>query len=381
MSFRSHLFRALCALVPKRDVAAVHTWPAFDDTARALVPELGKSRLECIYYLAADDVATGPVPAWGPKVAVVPKRSWRGVWAFLTSRYVFTTHQCYTSWFPRNVVSVNVWHGMPIKRIGWMSRKQVNRPHSKFELATSEFWGPIVQRCMRPWGGVLVNGLPRCDRFAACGREEVCRRLGGAAATCRKLVIWLPTYRQTVRGDPEADGRDYRNEAQMPGFDPAAFEKWLAERNMVCVIKPHPLGPRPRLRKDGHLRILDDAALGKCGLTLYELLGGSDALLTDVSSVYVDYLLLNRPVVHTFADREAYSASRGFTFDWTEDYFAGPAVDTMAGVQGALEDVLAGQDTHAAQRARLRNLFHANPDVPATRSLLAQLGLAPVPDK
>jgi len=380
VSLRSHVFRALCAWVPKRKTAAVFTWPAFDDTARALVPGLAESGLKRIYYLASSDVAAGLPVAWGPRVQVLPKRSLRGVWAFLTSRYIFTTHQCYTSRFPHNVVSVNVWHGMPIKRIGWMSGKAVNLPHAKIELATSEFWLSIVRQCMRPWGEVLVNGLPRTDRFAARGREGVCRQLGGEAMTCRKLAVWLPTYRRTVRGDPEADGTEFLNEAQMPGFDADGFNAWLAERNMVCVIKPHPLGPRPRLRTTGHLRIMDDAALGACGLTLYELLGGSDVLLTDVSSVYVDYLLLNRPVIHTFADRDAYGATRGYTFDWTEEYFAGPVADTMTGVQTALEDVLAGRDTHAAQRARLRELFHARPDEPAAASLLAQLGLSPSPE-
>jgi len=373
------LIWALSALLPKRDTAAVHTWPSFDDTARVLVPELSKSRLKRVFYLTASSAVAGHAPAWGPNVTVLPKRSLRGAWAFLTSRYIFTTHQCYTSRFPHNVVSVSLWHGMPIKRLGWMSGKAVNLPHAKIELATSEFWLSMVRQCMRPWGEVLVNGLPRTDRFAARGREGVCRQLGGEAMTCRKLAVWLPTYRRTVRGDPEADGTEFLNEAQMPGFDADGFNAWLAERNMVCVIKPHPLGPRPRLRTTGHLRIMDDAALGACGLTLYELLGGSDVLLTDVSSVYVDYLLLNRPVIHTFADRAEYEAGRGFTFDWTENFLAGPMVEDMAGVGQALEALGTGRDSHAANRARLKKLFHADAELPATPALLGKLGLGPVP--
>ena len=115
MSLCSGLFAVLCAWLPKRNTAAVHTWPAFDDTALALVPELEKSGLDKIYYLADMDFAAGPAPAWGPKVEVLPKRSLRAAWVFLTSRYVFFTHQCYTMTFPRKVVSVILWHGMPIK--------------------------------------------------------------------------------------------------------------------------------------------------------------------------------------------------------------------------------------------------------------------------
>ncbi len=375
MSMRARLVAALCAALPKRNTAAVHTWPAFDDTALALVPALARTRLEKIYYLAAGPLPAETAFAGEPKVEILPKRSWRAAWAFATSRWIFATHQCYTSRYPHNVESVNVWHGMPIKRIGWMSAKRVNAPHAKYELATSAFWKPIVQACMRPWGQVLVNGLPRCDRFAALGRDGVRHRLGGAAENGARLAVWLPTYRRAMRGDPERDGQDFGNEAQMPDFDAARFDAWLAARNMVCVLKPHPLGPAPRLRTTGHLRVLDDAALAAQGLTLYALLGGADALLTDVSSVYVDFLLLDRPVVHTFADRAEYGAGRGFTFDWTEDYFAGPMVADMAGVERVLDDVATGRDEFAARRKRLRALFHADPEAPATPSLLRQLGL------
>lgn len=375
MSLCSGLFAVLCAWLPKRNTAAVHTWPAFDDTALALVPELEKSGLDKIYYLADMDFAAGPAPAWGPKVEVLPKRSLRAAWVFLTSRYVFFTHQCYTMTFPRKVVSVNLWHGMPIKKIGWM-QPGARGPRARYELATSDFWTPIIRACMKPWGEVLVNGLPRCDRFSAAGCARVKERLGGAAASCARLAVWLPTFRRTVIGDDMRDGRDFNNMAQMPGFDADRFDAWLAARNLVCVLKPHPLGPKPELRTSGNLRILDDAALAAQGLTLYSLLGGADLLLTDLSSVYVDFLALDRPVIHAFADRREYEGGRGFTFEWTEDYLAGPLVEDMAGVERAMDEAGAGRDAHAADRARLRKLFHADPGAPAAPALLEKLGLA-----
>jgi CDP-glycerol glycerophosphotransferase len=371
----SRIMWMLSALLPKWNTAAVHTWPSYDDTALALIPELEKSRLDKIYYLAAADIVAGSAPTWGSKVVVLPKRSLRAAWAFLTSRWVFWTHQCYTSWFPHRVESVNLWHGMLIKKLGWMSAKQVNLQHSKYDLATSEFWEPFVRQCMRPWGKVLVNGLPRYDRFRSLEPAEVRRRLGGVVPDCRKLVTWMPTYRQTVRGDPEADGKDFRNDAQMPGFDPERFNDWLAAHQMVCILKPHPLGAPPQIRTTGHLLVMDDATLVAHGLTLYELLGGTDILITDISSVYIDFLILNRPIVHAFADREEYGTSRGFLFDWNEEYFAGPFVSDMNGIQRALEEIADGRDEYIAQRSRLRSLFHANPEQPATPALLAQVGL------
>ena len=48
----------------------------------------------------------------------------------------------------------------------------------------------------------------------------------------------------------------------------------------------------------------------------------------------------------------------------------------MAGVERAMDEAGAGRDAHAADRARLRKLFHADPGAPAAPALLEKLGLA-----
>lgn len=376
----SHAISLLCRIIPKSNTAAVHTWPAFEDTARTLVPALSRTALKKIYYLASDDMTAGDIPPdWDiQKVEVLPKRSLRALWRFLRSRYVFTTHQCYTPCFPRNVVAVNIWHGMPVKKLGWLKGQPMR---ATYDLATSPFWMPIIEACMRPRKAVLVNELPRNERLFSMSSSEVRQLLGGEAMTCTKVAVWLPTYRRAVRGGMNRDGHDFGNVVQMPDFDEANFEEWLRTHNMICVVKPHPLGPSPNIQTSGHLRIMDDQALAESGLTLYALLAGTDVLLTDISSVYIDYLLLNRPVIHSFADRREYAGQRGFTFDWSDDYLAGPMTDTMAGVCTALADVLAGVDTFATRREHLKQLFHQESASRASEHLLKKIGLAPQEEK
>lgn len=374
MKVIARLVTWLARLTPKRETAFVFTWPAFDDTARALIPALEGTRVKGITYAAAGDIVAGGRPReWGEKVHVVAKKSWRGLWAMLRSRYVFSTHQCYTSRLPRNVCSVNVWHGMPIKRIGWLHHRGT-APCMRYELATSPFWVPIMEACMRPWGEVVVTPLPRYDRFCALTREAVCERLGGVEAReARKILLWAPTYRKTAIGDVEKDGKDWGNPVQMPDYDADDFEAFLAQRRCLCILKPHPLGPRPALRLRGHFRILDEGALRAAGITLYPLLGATDILLTDISSIYVDFLLLDRPVIHTFADCETYAASRGFTFSWGREDLGGPMVGSMAGVKQAIDAILAGRDDFAGQRGRVREKFHAPHRGSAAEALLRRI--------
>lgn len=121
--------------------------------------------------------------------------------------------------------------------------------------------------------------------------------------------------------------------------------------------------------------MVDDAWLRAEGLSLYQVLGAADALVSDVSSVTIDYLLLDRPVIHAMADLDAYRDTRGFTVDDVEDVLAGPVVTSSAELIGHLGDVLSGGDPGAAQRRSVRALSHAATDGGSTDRLLRAIGL------
>ena len=108
---------------------------------------------------------------------------------------------------------------------------------------------------------------------------------------------------------------------------------------------------------------------------MYELLGQADLLVTDISSVLVDYLILDRPIVHLFPDLDAYATSRGFSLNPIEDYFVGPVVRTAQEMLDCLPQILEGEDTHADKRRLVRDLFHENADGNATSRLLRKLRL------
>ena len=48
---------------------------------------------------------------------------------------------------------------------------------------------------------------------------------------------------------------------------------------------------------------------------LYPLLGSTDALITDYSSVWLDYEILNKPIFFAMDDYEEYKSSRGLLFE------------------------------------------------------------------
>jgi CDP-glycerol glycerophosphotransferase (TagB/SpsB family) len=242
-------------------------------------------------------------------VSILPRDSFRGVWAFLRCRFVFSTHGVY--WFVRHgfhQTIFNLWHGMPIKTIGALDGKlpgDLSLTH--YTVATSEFFVDLMaQSFYLPRNRVLLTGLPRNEWLFR--REDSYARLKEGRA---RLVLWLPTFRTSHRGE-------IRHDSDRDATDPlssetlAALDAALDGGQSLLVVKLHAMDIKnrqewPRYR---NIRIYADERFRAEGLNLYKLLACSDALVTDFSSCAIDYLLLQKPIGLYSPDRSAYA--RGF---------------------------------------------------------------------
>jgi CDP-glycerol glycerophosphotransferase len=358
------------AALPKLRIAVLSGYTQNDDTVLALEEGLRKTGLRKTVVLVPPG-AQAPSGGLGPRTVAVKKYSFRGFAYFALAKYVFFTHSCHVHRFAPAVASVNVWHGMPVKRIGWMNQEGPLVPITRYTVATSPLWAEIMQGSLRPQAGVLVTGLPRNDRLLL-GSRGVRERLGCEPGPPCKLIVWLPTFRGQWESGTHSLG--------VAADSLPALNRVLESHGAVAVVKPHPMAVRDRPPELSHFRFITDGWLEQQGLTLYELLGESDGLVTDVSSVYVDYLILDRPVVHHFPDVREYERSRGFSLSPIEDYLAGPLTRDAGELIDALSDILEGKDAYSARRRHVTVLFHTHLDGSATGRLLRELGLGPLVD-
>lgn len=368
--FIRSIFYVIYRLFPRHGHAVVYGWPDGEDNSLALVNGLQKSHLNQIILLVSGDPASLPRHE-SARIRIVRKNSPSGVFWFLTARYVFFTHRCFVHRFPSDVVSVNVWHGMPIKKIGTMLPGS-DVVHSSHLLATSPFWGEIMRKAMCPDARVLNIGLPRNDLFFT-DSQQVRSRLNHTRE--HRLLVWLPTYRHSVRGATRQDGCKFGNIFEFPGIDPEQMNAFLKERNATIYIKPHPMAMSDQPAEWSNLIMIDDPWLSRNHLTLYALLAASDALISDVSSVVIDYLLLNRPIIHAFADVEDYRNSRGFSVEPIEDYFCGPVVSNQEQLIACLKRIINSEDPDSDKRLKMLNLSHSHCDNNSTSRLLAAIGI------
>lgn len=114
--------------------------------------------------------------------------------------------------------------------------------------------------------------------------------------------------------------------------------------------------------------LLTDEMLGaRC---LYEYLNAADVLITDYSSVYFDYLLLDRPILFTDSDAGCYGENRGFISEPVDFWRPGPVVHTFDRLIGELEGAVKGQDTYQETRSKLMPFVHRYQDAGSSQRLI-----------
>jgi CDP-glycerol glycerophosphotransferase (TagB/SpsB family) len=381
--FAAGVFYACDYLVPKDDRIVLVTRPDGDDQGVSLALALEKLHWKGkIHWLVHQDPA--PFAEWQQRrglgkvnICFSYLYSLRGIWAYFRAYCVFYTHGALFNYAaPKGKLVVNLWHGMPIKKI-WRGVPGSELPLSTYLLSTSAFFSNVlVQASGFNHDRLLETGLPRNDFLTAArpaSVEHVARLRGGAD----RLIFFMPTYRNSVRGYMTKDGIETNTVLGLSEADARQLHSWLKKNHCKLLVKPHPMSinvGKP-FEDDGHWAMIDEQALFKHGIGLYELLAQVDLLVTDVSSVYVDFLITQRPQILYFPDMERYEATRGLLLHPLEDYSPGPIAQTFSELQTHLDAWMAGDDGWQARRRQLRDLMIPASRQSAAESLLAALAI------
>jgi len=239
------------------------------------------------------------------RLRVVSRRSLSGYYCYLSSRVAFHTHGLYAfsrwQWRRHNVC---LWHGMPIKSIGKMNTFTPNPfpTHGTLHLATSSFFRYIIASVFEVSPKrVMLSGLPRCDVLSypalRMHSESTIRETLGVGSD-QRLVFWMPTYRtERVQLSSAGSYRSFLDD--MHGVSLADIDAAAGRNGCVVVIKLHPydgLNQEQLPVEFNNLRFVTADQWNATGIPLYECLAIVDGLMSDVSSVLIDYLVTQRPI-------------------------------------------------------------------------------------
>lgn len=329
--------------------------------------------------------------ARGKPVRMVLSRE--GISTLLRANTGFFTHSTAdiapdTALVPDSLELVNLRHGESVKNthlcpsnpglVSERKRSQSRRwRRSGVTIAsTSPFVADVQHRCL----GVtedqpVVTGYPRHDPLWAGDDQGASSRLAEHAGLDRNrfdtVALYAPTWRQY---DPVRDGDRYTEFLPFEGLDYDELSSLLEVHRTVLLLRPHPhdLAAEP---VQCHLAEIERevpraTVLGPDDLNdVYEILPAVDALVTDYSSLYHDYLVLDRPIVLVPYDFETFEEEIGFVYDY-EEWAPGPRPTTWDGFKRHLEDALSGSDEYGARRRRLRDLLYEHQDGEACRRMM-----------
>lgn len=165
-----------------------------------------------------------------------------------------------------------------------------------------------------------------------------------------KIIIYAPTFRGGSKARLGSDN-DLVPEGPLRTVD-----AMLARRDATLLVCMHFFREgRSALTENAFERIRLLSIKERPDITL--LLPHADVLITDFSSLYYDYLLLDRPIVFAPFDFEQYTTIDRELYDEYGEVTPGPRCESWEDVSSALDEILSGEDRHAEDRARVRPLF------------------------
>lgn len=305
---------------------------------------------------------------------VFKKKSLSGYSYFFKAKYLITTHGYFGG--ISNIKSqthINLWHGMPLKTIGKGMSQQSSTGFgidTDYTVATSPKFKELMAFSFDiKYDQVLVTGLPRNDMLFEKGLGLNKLRLENSYS---KVIIWMPTYRKSVVGDIRSDGNADGfglKEMLFDNFD--ALNGILKDLNYLLIIKPHPmdeLGKRD-LPSSKNILPINDKILNEYNIVLYYLLADSDVLITDYSSVFVDYLLTGKPIAFACGDLNEYKNTRGFFFENLQDYMPGEMLSNREEFLDYIKNLDEINNKWQDKYIRIRNEFNTFADNKACERL------------
>lgn len=281
----------------------------------------------------------------------------RGVLLYFSAGFVYYCFGKIPIFHGKDQKVVQMWHGSAFKAPdeGMLKGHSFDKPYYTNVFSSSKHFAPIFSYCFSiPVQQVVICGQPRCDVLY---KENPHYAFG----EYRKLILWTPTFRKSsVTGYSDSTADDNLVPV-LKKEDFAEINSKLRELGVKVVVKLHPLQDLDQYHTTDldHFVLLSHQEFVRRKMDLYKFMAQSDALITDYSSIFIDYLLLDRPIAFTEDDMDDYT--RGFVFDNPKSYQPGFRIKTKEDFLAFAESLVNGDDDYKSERKRvmaLANDYH-----------------------
>ncbi|SEQ24308.1 CDP-glycerol glycerophosphotransferase [Lachnospiraceae bacterium RM5] len=262
-----------------------------------------------------------------------------------------------------NAITVNLWHGVMWKKIGFDSYTDnvlskiyitsVKESKScKIFCSPSSIYTHFFANAFRVEKKCAINaGLPRNSIFFNENELEQARKIvlkkisefSKIVNEDTKIITYMPTFRD--KNMSTFSFKEYKN---------IELDDFLEKNNCIIVQKAHQVNVK---RGKGFGTNAFERIINLDDVHPQKLLAATNVLITDYSSCFFDYLLLDRPIIQFLYDYEYYSKKdRGLYYD-SADVDCGKMIFSEAELFNGIKEAVYYPKKYSKKRKLVRNKF------------------------
>jgi CDP-glycerol glycerophosphotransferase (TagB/SpsB family) len=297
--------------------------------------------------------------------------SFFGFWKLATSKFVVQDQgDCLEplEYLSKKQKKIQMWHGIPLKKLNrlvgmkfdWMisTSKFVNETSLKDVITANEY-----SELGYPRNDLLLKDHDDLDLILS--DLKIYNLAKNAFGSDNKIVVYMPTHRESATSIGQT------NPPLFP-LDLENLDTFCVQNDIIFILKLHPF--IMQFQKDfdspkGFKNVYFHSTQGD----IYPTLKYTDLLVTDYSSIYFDFLLLNRPIIFYDYDYEEYSSNMGGFFYNYEENAPGLKVKTQSDMQEAILQSLNYEDSFAEKRKEATNRFHTHIDENSSNRIIKSI--------
>lgn len=256
---------------------------------------------------------------------------------------------------------IHLTHGAPLKLAKDYCAQVGN---IDFVIQTSDFFTDTTSMLFNvDKKKIITTGFPRCDELFKDNRNliEVYPEMER-----EKTIVWFPTYRNH-KAFADKSNNTYNMKIRFPFGVPCINSKkelielnnLLSENKILLVIKLHPAEEASNIKKLdlSNLKLINDAIFEKDHTNLYQMISNVDALITDYSSIYYDFLLTKKPIGLAISDIEEYKKNVELLFEDYEKNIAGEYIYNFDDLKRFVKNVWQNKDIKYEDRLEKLKLY------------------------
>jgi CDP-glycerol glycerophosphotransferase len=254
--------------------------------------------------------------------------------------------------YRRNVIHLG--HGTPLKNIGLLENNislikkkyyAILRTNISYTVASSNCFCPVISKFLGlPPKKILIAGQSRNDQLFSKAKIN----LKDIAGNENKYnILYAPTWRTSAKV----------NLFPFKDFIIDEFVNFIMKNEINIFIRTHPYFEdevEKRLFNASNIYSFSEKDYHE----IMDYLNLFDLLITDYSSIYFDYLLLNKPIIFLPYDYDEYNKEIGFTVPYF-DYTPGYKPSTMKDFIDAIYEAFTGVDKYKNTREHVNKICNA----------------------